>query len=224
MKSLILLPPCPLKKEIACLDDEVENYSRMDCLTKNVFQEAWKACHCTPWTMGELINDYGGYCNVTGAICFRDFTSKAQESIGDGTCPKMCSYKQYKMLSLDNVRFDRFVYGNEYVEYLINNPTKQLLDELQHPSSGDVKFNSREVYIRKNGEAFSMVQFFFHDPQMTVITKDAKVTLPDMVSNIGGTIGIFLGLSTLSVLDILIEFFNFIKIKYCESNPRLTQV
>ena len=67
MKSLILLPPCPLKKESACLDDEVENYSRMDCLTKNVFQEAWKACHCTPWTMGELINDYGGYCNVTGA-------------------------------------------------------------------------------------------------------------------------------------------------------------
>ena len=42
---------------------------------------------------------------------------------------------------------------------------------------------------------------------MTVITKDAKVTLPDMVSNIGGTIGIFLGLSALSVLDLLISWF-----------------
>ena len=65
-----------------------------------------------------------------------------------------------------------------------------------------------------------MVQFFLHDPQMTVITKDAKVTLPDMVSNIGGTIGIFLGLSTISVLDILIEFFNFINRKYFENGKK----
>ena len=210
----------PFEKRNCRLDGEVANYSRMDCLTQNVFQEAWKACHCTPWTMGKLINDSAGYCNVTGAICFREFTSKAQESIGDDTCPKMCSYKQYKMLSLDNVRFDPFVYGNEYVEYLINNPTKQLLDELQDPNTGDLLFNSREVYIKKNGEAFSMVQFFLHDPQMTVITKDAKVTLPDMVSNIGGTIGIFLGLSTISVLDILIEFFNFINRKYFENGKK----
>ena len=60
-------------------------------------------------------------------------------------------------------------------------------------------------YIMKSAESYSLVKIFFDSPQMTVISKDAKVTIPDMISNIGGTIGIFLGMSTISVLDLLIE-------------------
>ena len=64
----------PFKKRNCYLTDEVANYSRMDCLTKHIFQEAWNVCHCTPWTMGELINDTADYCNITGAICFTKIT------------------------------------------------------------------------------------------------------------------------------------------------------
>ena len=96
---------------------------------------------------------------------------------------------------------------------MIDNPRKQLFGELKNSSNYWDYKGDKDRYIRENGQAFSMVQFFFHDPQMTVITKDAKVTLADMVSNIGGTIGIFLGLSMLSVMEIMIEFSKFIKRK-----------
>ena len=195
----------------------MKNYSRINCLTKYAFQTAWKTCQCTPWTMGDLINNTKGYCNVTGSICFRNSILKAQESpnIGEDTCPKMCSYKQYKMLTPEHVRFDPFKAGPDYRDFLVNNPRNQLLEVLHTPLTDDmVNLRNKQWYIKKNSEAFSIVQVYFQDPQMTVIKKDAKVTVPDMVSNIGGTIGIFLGLSILSLFDLFIEFSSFIKKKY----------
>ena len=205
------------EKRQCYLAGEMKNYSRINCLTKHAVQTAWKTCQCTPWTMGDLINNTKGYCNVTGSICFRNSILKAQESpnIGEDTCPKMCSYKQYKMLTPDHVRFDPFKAGPDYLDFLINNPRNQLLEELHTPLPDDMgNLRNKQWYIKKNSEAFSIVQVYFQDPQMTVIEKDAKVTVPDMVSNIGGTIGIFLGLSFLSLLDLFIEFSSFIKKKY----------
>ena len=62
------------------------------------------------------------------------------------------------------------------------------------------------AYLKRISQSYSLLQIFFQSPQKTVITKDAKVTETDMVSNIGGTIGIFLGLSTISVLDKIIDW------------------
>ena len=73
-----------------------------------------------------------------------------------------------------------------------------------------------EEYIKMAGESFSIFHIFLDKPEVTVITKDAKVTLADMVSNIGGTVGIFLGLSTLSVLDLLIDWCQWAKKSICD--------
>ena len=62
-----------------------------------------------------------------------------------------------------------------------------------------------EDYVKLSSESYSIVHIFLDKPELTVINKDAKVTLPDMISNIGGTVGIFLGLSALSILDLLIS-------------------
>ena len=200
------------KKRQCYLNNEVKNYSRMDCLVKHVFKLAWDACHCTPWTLRQLVNETKGYCNTTGSICFRENTFKALESIGDQNCPKMCSYKQYKMMTPDHLRFDPFKYGDDYIDFLMIDPTNQLLENL-FEKMPEKNGQTLEHYVKGNAKAFSMVQIYFHDPQMTVITKDAKVTMPDKVSNIGGTIGIFLGLSALSLMDLVIEYSKFIKRK-----------
>ena len=44
-------------------------------------------------------------------------------------------------------------------------------------------------------EAHTIVKVNFDDPKLLVITKDAKVTIPDMVGSIGGTFGVFIGKS-----------------------------
>ena len=76
-----------------------------------------------------------------------------------------------------------------------------------------------ENYIKESAKTFSWVQIFFDYTQpTTIITKDAKVTAADMVSNIGGTIGIFLGLSTISLLDLIIEWFHWAYKKVARKN------
>ena len=90
------------------------------------------------------------------------------------------------------------------MDFLGNNPTGILMNEKNQDRWG--KAYDFEDYIKLSGESFSLVHIFLDKPEMTVISKDAKVTLPDMISNIGGTVGIFLGLSTLSILDLLIEW------------------
>ena len=201
------------EKRNCYLENELKNYSRMGCLTKHIFQAAIEASQCVPWTMPHLWNQAKPFCNLDGAIIFRN-SSKDMNGVGEDTCPKMCSSKQYKMQTPDHVRFDPWQYGETYLEFLSNDPTNQLLEELYVPVPDDLgRLRNVEWYIRKNSKAFSMVQVYFQDPQMTVITKDAKVTFPDMIGNIGGTIGIFLGLSCLSLLDLAIDVADFIKKK-----------
>ena len=56
-----------------------------------------------------------------------------------------------------------------------------------------------------DGEYWSYVQINFADPHATVITQDAKVTFADKVGSIGGTFGVFLGLSFVSLLDEILD-------------------
>ena len=50
----------------------------------------------------------------------------------------------------------------------------------------------------------SLVHVNFIDSEATLITKDAKVTFSDQLGTIGGTFGVFLGLSFVGILDFLI--------------------
>ena len=50
----------------------------------------------------------------------------------------------------------------------------------------------------------SLVHVNFNKLEASKITKDAKVTFPDALGNIGGTFGVFLGLSFVGILDFII--------------------
>ena len=86
---------------------------------------------------------------------------------------------------------------------MANNPTGLFLDK---ETVKMATFGSYSAYLKRNMKQFSLIRVYYGSPQETVITKDAKVTVPDMISNIGGTLGIFLGLSTISLLDRIIEW------------------
>ena len=47
----------------------------------------------------------------------------------------------------------------------------------------------------------SLVHINFDKPEAMVTTKDAKVTFADKLGSIGGTFGVFLGLSFVGILD-----------------------
>ena len=57
----------------------------------------------------------------------------------------------------------------------------------------------------------SIVHVNFVEKQVWTVTKDAKITIPDMIGNIGGTLGVFVGFSFLGLLDTMVEFFHYLK-------------
>ena len=59
--------------------------------------------------------------------------------------------------------------------------------------------------LRSSREEMSFIRIFFNDKVKTVnmIEMTAAATLIDMISNIGGTLGLFCGLSILSLVEIL---------------------
>ena len=56
----------------------------------------------------------------------------------------------------------------------------------------------------------TLVHINFEELNAWAVTKDAKITIPDMVGNIGGTLGVFIGFSFLGLLDDLVEFFQYL--------------
>ena len=50
----------------------------------------------------------------------------------------------------------------------------------------------------------------FEQSKVLTVIKDAKITLPDMIGNIGGTLGVFIGFSFLGLLDTFIEWIQYL--------------
>lgn len=57
----------------------------------------------------------------------------------------------------------------------------------------------------------SLVHVNFIRNQATVTLKDARVTFADMIGTIGGTFGVFIGLSFVGILEFFIWIWNWIK-------------
>ena len=56
----------------------------------------------------------------------------------------------------------------------------------------------------------SMIHINFDEKHFWTVTKDAKMTIPDIIGNIGGTLGVFIGFSFLGLLDTIMEFFQYL--------------
>ena len=67
-------------------------------------------------------------------------------------------------------------------------------------------------YASGNGPwQHSLVHINFIRNQANVIVKDAKVTFADMLGNLGGTLGVFIGLSFVGLLDFFIWIWDRVK-------------
>ena len=193
------------------MPSERQNYSEIKCYAEHILKIARQECNCLPILM--MLNftmDNNDYCNIEGSECFRQAVEKAKSKVNESHCPSLCTKTQLHAMPFHETWDDPMKFGPECTNFLAANPWLFLKkNEPEFPMSF-------QDYVDSCSERFSFVQIYFDNPQKTVIIKDAKITVPDMVSNIGGTIGIFLGLSTISVLDIIIEWLMVFKVKFFE--------
>ena len=62
--------------------------------------------------------------------------------------------------------------------------------------------------------SFTSISVYYDDLSYTAITEDAKMSQVDLVSNLGGLLGLFIGLSFLSFGEILEAFFEIVFILF----------
>ena len=201
----------PFKKRNCLIPEEMTNYSKVPCLVDQLHTFAQSKCQCLPILMGGSLTNG----NVKCSTCFREAVHEAKSMLNESLCPSPCVNRNFKpSVSWEPWNEEKLEYGTGLVSFLFNNPLYQVLDDLQLNVSQIQTPLGGQGYLDRNSENLAYIEIFFKDPQKTVIVQDAKVTETDMVSNIGGTIGIFLGLSTISCLDMIIEWFTMLYEKH----------
>ena len=176
------------------------NYSEINCEMKQSIKEAITACNCTPWFLESFETTV---CTDEKLKCFDDYS---RNQTFDNKCLKSCVYSEYSVNSkVDNLQikgvFDTIQesYGNIFRSYVSENNPMLFADEWS--------WNTYENVMAKS----ALINVNFEKKYATVITKDAKVSFADMLGTIGGTFGVFLGLSFVGILDFIILIFDFFK-------------
>ena len=73
--------------------------------------------------------------------------------------------------------------------------------------------NYRVTFIKSRLQRSSLIHINFKESEVWTVAKDAKITLPDMIGNVGGTLGVFIGFSFLGLLDTFIEGLQYLQQK-----------
>ena len=169
-------------------------YSRNKCMMEKAIELAEKTCECLPWFMQNLTTLQSTVCDPISLKCFDKFAVNYLDSNDNNECPQECVTTEYSITydekSKSQIRQD--IFGEKWMKYLAeDNPMYYV------SSSGPYQHKMIHVnFVRKNAN---------------VIIKDARVTFADMLGTIGGTFGVFIGLSFVGVLDFFIWIWNWIK-------------
>ena len=70
---------------------------------------------------------------------------------------------------------------------------------------------TQREFVEPRLQRSSLIHINFEESEVWTVTKDAKITIPDMVGNIGGTLGVFIGFSFLGLLDTFIEWMQYLQ-------------
>ena len=186
------------KEERQCQNDP--NFDQTKCAMDVIMNHAYAKCGCIPWYYMAENFEANKTCDTFGSFCFEDACSNfmSNNEISPNTCPQPCKSTKYSVsLRGQNLIRDLNVelYGGQVQDY-INSDTKSILLERVINDQLEDKFKLKQL---------SILDINFEDPQVLVITKDAKATLADKVANIGGTFGLFLGLSFFAIAEFIID-------------------
>ena len=187
-----------------------DKYHRVNCVVDTIHDKAMEECGCIPRAMKP---QSGQICDLKGAMCFRDLTKKMKDNFNHSLCLLECNGTYYEANKRVEDYLDILTYGKEYSDYLWTNPIGEMLNydpDEGCPEKGGCKY-LKELDVEDSGRRHSIVHVYFEHPMKNVITQDAKITLAGMVSNIGGTLGIFLGVSMVTLFDDCFQIFKKIR-------------
>jgi hypothetical protein len=200
-----------LRKRKCKLDHEDDNnepgmtYSSVNCHRVLAIKLAIKKCGCRLWFTGSGYNTTK-ICDFFGSVCFKNFVRNGTNYKDLVKCPMSCTSVKYtasisNQMDAAHFKKSKSVFSLNYL--LRSNVMSVISQDWAH-------LKVEDDYNQERYKHLSLIKINFDDPQVIVVTKDAKVTFADKLGNIGGTLGIFLGLSVIGLVDYFIHSFKII--------------
>jgi hypothetical protein len=162
-------------------DGKGKKYRRKDCLDIMVQRFVAKNCDCI---FNALITEDNGkkYCQSNESFdCIQKFVNQTNEDELYNICPFECNSIDYD-ISISTSSATSFDYLKEYLEYNY---------EDEYPKYFNIATSAFRVNI------------YFSELTYTRIVEVPNYTPISLISNIGGTLGLFLGMSLLSFIEIV---------------------
>ena len=177
----------------------------MNCISDAIVERAAQNCGCQPWY---LSNPKFKACDTLGMICYeKEFANGTKDTNLKESCYESCKNVKYNLVVLENAPIDKTLnvdkYGQEFRNFVFNP------ERLYSYLGLDERFMERSLQ-RLQSERMSIFHVNFEQSKVLTVIKDAKITLPDMIGNIGGTLGVFIGFSFLGLLDTFIEWIQYL--------------
>ena len=188
-----------------------EHDGKVNCLMHQLSELAKYVCGCQPWYKFEV---GGQQCDALATLCY-------EKAILNGTidmdlkeqCHESCKIVKYSLTLQENSKIDTewnadgwiygWSYGKDFDNYFLK--SERLFHYLHTPNPSSFSYQRLQ--------RSSLIHINFEESEVRTVTKDAKITLPDMVGNIGGTLGVFIGVSFLGLLDTFIEWMQYLQEK-----------
>ena len=188
-------------------------YEEVNCLLEHISDRAESKCDCIPWYIKNRNN--APTCNTLGSICYETTMRNRTENINEqDKCFEACQQFKYSLVLLEGLpmtdalqhyNFKKFEsFGKDFNNFFLR--PENLIQY-----RGVRKFYSQPLtFLEDRLKRTTLVHINFEELKALTITKDAKITIPDMIGNIGGTLGVFIGFSFMGLLDDIIEFFQYL--------------
>jgi len=184
------------------------NYDEMFCFQLCLQDNIVKYCGCySSFYPAYGANSSNSYCNTLNLKeCMLNYTSTSDITKSCRTlCPYNCSYTKYDILST------RGSYPN--YRYMAN------LDGFLLSQRGIKQIN-------KTAASYAKVNIYYEDLRYSTTTETPQILWTDLISNLGGTVGLYIGFSFLTLGEIFEIIFNisFIFITYIVNKRQKLQV
>ena len=188
------------------LCNEDTGYGEINCLMHQISDLAKSMCGCQPWYAFEV---GGQQCDTLGTLCYEKAILNGTKDMNPAEqCYEPCKNVKYSLILKENSQMEKIInlksYGNDFENYFLK--SEKLSDYLEYATY-------RRSLERAKLKKSSLIHINFEESKVWTVTKDAKITLPDMIGNIGGTLGVFIGFSFLGLLDTFIEWMHYLQRK-----------
>ena len=179
-------------------------YTQKDCFEGCLQREINTKCYCSA-SLFVRINDLKDCENPSEISCAMiaadDFYNQDINTKCSPYCPRECDSITYS-LSVSHSFFP----NPKFSDFLISHPTIQTKFQLAKTLTNDTKlFTNDSVYIDKDElkKSLAMININYDDVKYTKVSQIPKMTFEDLLANIGGQLGLFIGISFLSFVEII---------------------